>query len=62
MKKKKTYISPIIELVNLDRELVLLNTSENTGPDPGGGGPEKSSKNPSYPSDINKFNDNPFEK
>lgn len=62
MKRKKTYRSPIIELVKIDRELVLLSTSENTGPDPGGGGPEKTSKHQPDSFDKNRLNDNPFER
>ncbi len=62
MENKKTYRSPIIELVKIDRELVLLSTSEGTGPDPGGGGPEKVSQQHPNSSNPNKFKDNPFEK
>ncbi len=66
MKLKKTYISPKINLVTIDRELVFLATSENTPPDLGGGGdkdvlpPRPTSGN--YYEDKNKFNENPFEK
>jgi len=59
MKRKKLYRSPIIELVNLDRELVLLSTSDGTPPDQPG--PLGTAEKPSSPN-PNKFKDNPFEK
>jgi len=62
MNKKKTYRSPIIELVKIDRELILLSTSEGTGPDPGEGGPQESSQHHPKSTTPNKFNENPFEK
>lgn len=62
MNNKITYTSPLMELVKIDRELVLLNTSEGTGPDPGGGGAETVSQHNPNSSDKNKFSNNPFEK
>ncbi|HLW05952.1 MAG TPA: hypothetical protein VKY45_00195 [Marinilabiliaceae bacterium] len=59
MKRKKTYRSPIIELVKIDRELVLLQGSEENPPNPPG--PElPASQSNSF--EKNNLNDNPFEK
>lgn len=62
MKSKKQYNTPIIELVQIDRALILLQTSEETGPTPGGGGPERAPSPNRMPSDVNKFDNNPFER
>ena len=59
MKRKKTYKSPIIELVKIDRELVLQLASEGTPTDPPGSELPASQSN-SF--DKNNLNNNPFEK
>lgn len=59
MKRKKTYRSPIIELVKIDRELVLQLASEGTPTNPPG--PElPASQSNSF--EKNNLNDNPFER
>ncbi len=66
MKRKKTYRSPSIELVNIDREFVLLlnSTTEETGPGHDGpeelGAPQGTEHLDSF--NKNNLNNNPFEK
>ncbi|HHX13053.1 MAG TPA: hypothetical protein GX731_09530, partial [Clostridiales bacterium] len=57
MNKKLIYISPSIGVITIDRELVLLQTSEGTIPGPPD--PIEPAGN-SNSSTTNKFNENPF--
>lgn len=59
MNRKKIYIPPIIELIIIDRELVLQLASE---PHPDFPEPEEGAGTGTNSFDKNNLNNNPFEK